>query len=150
MDLFNLNLNRNCIFNSLLSLCYLVDVSTVESAEQSGKRICKVRHVGVDDTHNEGSVSEETKDSVLDYSCQSVPAVLDEGSQQQEEAAACQSLETNESCTKMTESTQQSDPTRLNNQDEPTRTTASRETDDSDDDPVLIPSSRFRAGPGHR
>lgn len=126
------------------------DVSTVESAEQSGKRICKVRHVGVDDTHNEGSVSEETKDSVLDYSCQSVPAVLDEGSQQQEEAAACQSLETNESCTKMTESTQQSDPTRLNNQDEPTRTTASRETDDSDDDPVLIPSSRFRAGPGHR
>lgn len=126
------------------------NVSTVESAEQSGKRICKVRHVGVDDTHNEGSVSEETKDSVLDYSCQSVPAVLDEGSQQQEEAAACQSLETNESCTKMTESTQQSDPTRLNNQDEPTRTTASRETDDSDDDPVLIPSSRFRAGPGHR
>lgn len=126
------------------------DVSTVESAEQSGKRICKVRHVGVDDAHNEGSVSEETKDSVLDYSCQSVPAVLDEGSQQQEEAAACQSLETNESCTKMTESTQQSDPTRLNNQDEPTRTTASRETDDSDDDPVLIPSSRFRAGPGHR
>lgn len=126
------------------------NVSTVESAEQSGKRICKVRHVGVDDAHNEGSVSEETKDSVLDYSCQSVPAVLDEGSQQQEEAAACQSLETNESCTKMTESTQQSDPTRLNNQDEPTRTTASRETDDSDDDPVLIPSSRFRAGPGHR
>ncbi|XP_032888917.1 DDB1- and CUL4-associated factor 6 isoform X3 [Amblyraja radiata] len=126
------------------------DVSTVESAEQSGKRICKVRHVGVDDAHNEGSVSEETTDSVLDYSCQSVPAVLDEGSQQQEEAAACQSLETNESCTKMTESTRQSDPTRLNNQDEPTRTTASRETDDSDDDPVLIPSSRFRAGPGHR
>lgn len=126
------------------------NVSTVESAEQSGKRICKVRHVGVDDAHNEGSVSEETKDSVLDYSCQSVPAVLDEGSQQQEEAAACQSLETNESYTKMTESTQQSDPTRLNNQDEPTRTTASRETDDSDDDPVLIPSSRFRAGPGHR
>ncbi|XP_032888929.1 DDB1- and CUL4-associated factor 6 isoform X14 [Amblyraja radiata] len=126
------------------------NVSTVESAEQSGKRICKVRHVGVDDAHNEGSVSEETTDSVLDYSCQSVPAVLDEGSQQQEEAAACQSLETNESCTKMTESTRQSDPTRLNNQDEPTRTTASRETDDSDDDPVLIPSSRFRAGPGHR
>ncbi|XP_078265359.1 DDB1- and CUL4-associated factor 6 isoform X4 [Rhinoraja longicauda] len=126
------------------------NVSTVESSEQSGKRICKVRHVGVDEAHNEGSVSEETKDSVIDYSCQSVPAVLDEGSQQQEEAASCQNLETNESGTKMTESTQQSDPTRLNNPDEPTRTTASRETDDSDDDPVLVPSSRFRAGPGHR
>ncbi|XP_072901594.1 DDB1- and CUL4-associated factor 6 isoform X6 [Hemitrygon akajei] len=126
------------------------NVSAPESAEQSGKRICKVRHVEVDEANKEGSTTEETKDSVLDDSCQTAPASLDEGGLQQQEEVSCQSTETNESCNRMTESTQQSEPTKLSNQDEPTRTSASRETDDSDDDPVLIPSSRFRAGSGHR
>ncbi|XP_065532539.1 DDB1- and CUL4-associated factor 6 isoform X3 [Lathamus discolor] len=31
-----------------------------------------------------------------------------------------------------------------------TRTSAFQETDDSDDDPVLIPGARYRGGPGHR
>ncbi|XP_051636012.1 DDB1- and CUL4-associated factor 6 isoform X7 [Manacus candei] len=31
-----------------------------------------------------------------------------------------------------------------------TRTSALQETDDSDDDPVLIPGARYRGGPGHR
>ncbi|XP_044857893.1 DDB1- and CUL4-associated factor 6 isoform X5 [Mauremys mutica] len=31
-----------------------------------------------------------------------------------------------------------------------TRSTAFQETDDSDDDPVLIPGARYRGGPGHR
>ncbi|NXL96782.1 DCAF6 factor, partial [Tyrannus savana] len=31
-----------------------------------------------------------------------------------------------------------------------TRTSALQETDDSDDDPVLIPGTRYRGGPGHR
>ncbi|KAM9173665.1 DDB1- and CUL4-associated factor 6 isoform 1-T1 [Pangshura tecta] len=31
-----------------------------------------------------------------------------------------------------------------------TRSTAFQETDDSDDDPVLIPGTRYRGGPGHR
>ena len=31
-----------------------------------------------------------------------------------------------------------------------TRTSAFQETDDSDDDPVLIPGARFRGGVGHR
>ncbi|XP_059824287.1 DDB1- and CUL4-associated factor 6 isoform X5 [Hypanus sabinus] len=126
------------------------NVSAPESAEQSGKRICKVRHVEVDEANKEGSTTEETKDSVLDDSCQTAPASLDEGGLQQQEEVFCQSTETNESCNRMTESTQQSEPTKLSNQDEPTQTSASRETDDSDDDPVLIPSSRFRAGSGHR
>lgn len=30
------------------------------------------------------------------------------------------------------------------------RTSALQETDDSDDDPVLIPGARYRGGPGHR
>lgn len=31
-----------------------------------------------------------------------------------------------------------------------TRSSALQETDDSDDDPVLIPGARYRGGPGHR
>lgn len=31
-----------------------------------------------------------------------------------------------------------------------TRSAALQETDDSDDDPVLIPGARYRGGPGHR
>uniref|UniRef100_UPI00398EA0BC DDB1- and CUL4-associated factor 6 isoform X4 n=1 Tax=Pristiophorus japonicus TaxID=55135 RepID=UPI00398EA0BC len=126
------------------------NVSTTESSEQSGKRVCKVRHVEVDETNKEESTMKESRDNVIDYSCQSAPAGLDGGSLQQQEEASCQSTESNESCNRMTESTQQSEPVRLSNQDESTRTSANRETDDSDDDPILIPSSRFRSGPGHR
>ncbi|XP_032536258.1 DDB1- and CUL4-associated factor 6 isoform X5 [Chiroxiphia lanceolata] len=35
-------------------------------------------------------------------------------------------------------------------EDSSTRTSALQETDDSDDDPVLIPGARYRGGPGHR
>ncbi|XP_062906822.1 DDB1- and CUL4-associated factor 6 isoform X1 [Mobula hypostoma] len=125
------------------------NVSAPESAEQSGKRICKVRHMEVDEANKEGSTTKETKARVFDYLCQTAPANFYQRSLQQQEVS-CQSTETNDSCNRMTESTQQSEPTRLSNQNEPTRTSASRETDDSDDDPVLIPSSRFRAGSGHR
>ncbi|XP_072116510.1 DDB1- and CUL4-associated factor 6 isoform X6 [Mobula birostris] len=125
------------------------NVSAPESAEQSGKRICKVRHMEVDEANKKGSTAKETKARVFDYIRQTAPANFYERSLQQQEVS-CQSTETNDSCNRMTESTQQSEPTRLSNQDEPTRTSASRETDDSDDDPVLIPSSRFRAGSGHR
>ncbi|GCC27300.1 hypothetical protein chiPu_0005724 [Chiloscyllium punctatum] len=64
------------------------NVSATESPEQSGKRVCKVRHVEVDETKREESTLKESKDN--------------------------------------------------------------RETDDSDDDPILVPSSRFRSTPGHR
>ncbi|XP_069745351.1 DDB1- and CUL4-associated factor 6 isoform X4 [Narcine bancroftii] len=126
------------------------NVSTPESSEQSGKRICKMRHAETDDANKEGNATEDTKSSAIDDSCQSASAGLDEGSTQEEEVLSSQSRETNESCNRMTESTQQSEPRRLCNQDESTRTSTSRETDDSDDDPVLIPSSRFRGGAGHR
>uniref|UniRef100_A0A6I8NJ64 DDB1- and CUL4-associated factor 6 n=1 Tax=Ornithorhynchus anatinus TaxID=9258 RepID=A0A6I8NJ64_ORNAN len=41
-------------------------------------------------------------------------------------------------------------PGSAGNEDTPTRTSAFQETDDSDDDAVLIPGARYRAGPGHR
>ncbi|XP_078415821.1 DDB1- and CUL4-associated factor 6 isoform X6 [Cetorhinus maximus] len=126
------------------------NVSATELSEQSGKRVCKVRHVEVDETNREESTEKESKDKLIDPSCQLASADSDGGSLQQEEETTCQSSERNENCNRMTESTQQSEPVRLSNQDESTRISTSRETDDSDDDPILVPSSRFRSAPGHR
>ncbi|XP_078088760.1 DDB1- and CUL4-associated factor 6 isoform X3 [Mustelus asterias] len=126
------------------------NVSAAELSEQSGKRVCKVRHVEVDETNREERTTQEGTDKLIDSSCQSASSGSDGGSLQQQEETTCQSSEHNENCNRMTEPTQQSEPTRLSNQDEPSRISASRETDDSDDDPILVPSSRFRSAPGHR
>uniref|UniRef100_A0A4W3IKC5 Ddb1 and cul4 associated factor 6 n=1 Tax=Callorhinchus milii TaxID=7868 RepID=A0A4W3IKC5_CALMI len=101
-------------------ICFLADSSTSELSEQSGKRTCKVRHVEADET-----------------------------SKEQEEDALLQSTESNENCNRITESNQPLEPVTPTNRDESTRA-VTRETDDSDDDPILIPSARFRSGPGHR
>ncbi|KFQ37235.1 DDB1- and CUL4-associated factor 6, partial [Mesitornis unicolor] len=79
-----------------------------------------------------------------------------------EEEASCEKSATQEISGQSTESTANS----LAANDEPqphpessglatpdessTRTSALQETDDSDDDPVLIPGARYRGGPGHR
>uniref|UniRef100_A0A4W3IKB3 Ddb1 and cul4 associated factor 6 n=1 Tax=Callorhinchus milii TaxID=7868 RepID=A0A4W3IKB3_CALMI len=67
----------------------------------------------------------------------------------EEEDALLQSTESNENCNRITESNQPLEPVTPTNRDESTRA-VTRETDDSDDDPILIPSARFRSGPGHR
>ncbi|XP_060689553.1 DDB1- and CUL4-associated factor 6 isoform X1 [Hemiscyllium ocellatum] len=126
------------------------NVSATESLEQSGKRVCKVRHVEVDETKTEESMLKESKDKSVDSSCQSASSGSDGGSLQQQEETPCQSTESNENCNRSTESLQQLEPARLSNQAESTRISSSRETDDSDDDPILVPSSRFRSTPGHR
>ncbi|GAB0177834.1 DDB1- and CUL4-associated factor 6 isoform X5 [Grus americana] len=79
-----------------------------------------------------------------------------------EEEASCETSANQEISSQSTESTANS----LAANDEPqphpessglatpdessTRTSALQETDDSDDDPVLIPGARYRGGPGHR
>ncbi|KAM6417065.1 DDB1- and CUL4-associated factor 6 isoform 2-T2 [Pluvialis apricaria] len=79
-----------------------------------------------------------------------------------EEEASCEKSANQEISSESTESTANS----LAANDEPqphpessglatpdessTRTSALQETDDSDDDPVLIPGARYRGGPGHR
>ncbi|KAM6292511.1 DDB1- and CUL4-associated factor 6 isoform 6-T6 [Porphyrio hochstetteri] len=79
-----------------------------------------------------------------------------------EEEASCEKTANQEISSQSTESTANS----LAANDEPqphpessglatpddssTRTSALQETDDSDDDPVLIPGARYRGGPGHR
>ncbi|NXV33071.1 DCAF6 factor, partial [Rissa tridactyla] len=79
-----------------------------------------------------------------------------------EEEASCEKSTNQEISSESTESTANS----LAANDEPqphpessglaapdessTRTSALQETDDSDDDPVLIPGARYRGGPGHR
>ncbi|XP_048458703.1 DDB1- and CUL4-associated factor 6-like isoform X2 [Rhincodon typus] len=126
------------------------NVSATELPEQSGKRVCKVRHVEMDETKREESSLKESKDKSIDSSCQSASSGLDRGSLQQQEETPCQSTESNENCNKVTESSQQSEPVKLSNQAESTKIFTSRETDDSDDDRILVPSSRFRSAPGHR
>ncbi|XP_007899993.1 DDB1- and CUL4-associated factor 6 isoform X5 [Callorhinchus milii] len=122
--------------------------STSELSEQSGKRTCKVRHVEADETSKEVGAIEESKNKEDDI-CRSIPAGPDGGNEQQEEDALLQSTESNENCNRITESNQPLEPVTPTNRDESTRA-VTRETDDSDDDPILIPSARFRSGPGHR
>ncbi|XP_048396190.1 DDB1- and CUL4-associated factor 6 isoform X3 [Stegostoma tigrinum] len=126
------------------------NVSATELPEQTGKRVCKVRHVEMDEIKREESSLRESKDKSTDSSCPSASSGLDRGSLQQQEETPCQSTESNENCNRVTESSQQSEPVKLSNQAESTRISASRETDDSDDDRILVPSSRFRSAPGHR
>uniref|UniRef100_A0A8C4UND2 DDB1- and CUL4-associated factor 6 n=1 Tax=Falco tinnunculus TaxID=100819 RepID=A0A8C4UND2_FALTI len=87
---------------------------------------------------------------------------VDAGSGNAEEEASCERSANQETTSQSTEST----ATSLAANDEPqphpessglatpdessTRTSALQETDDSDDDPVLIPGARYRGGPGHR
>ncbi|XP_055657736.1 DDB1- and CUL4-associated factor 6 isoform X2 [Falco peregrinus] len=87
---------------------------------------------------------------------------VDAGSGNAEEEAPCERSANQETTSQSTEST----ATSLAANDEPqphpessglatpdessTRTSALQETDDSDDDPVLIPGARYRGGPGHR
>ncbi|KAM9565726.1 DDB1- and CUL4-associated factor 6 isoform 5-T5 [Guaruba guarouba] len=79
-----------------------------------------------------------------------------------EEEASCEKSVNQEMSSQSTESTASS--LAANNEPQPhpessglappdessTRTSALQETDDSDDDPVLIPGARYRGGPGHR
>ncbi|XP_075624605.1 DDB1- and CUL4-associated factor 6 isoform X6 [Balearica regulorum gibbericeps] len=79
-----------------------------------------------------------------------------------EEEASCETSANQEISSQSTESTANS--LAANNEPQPhpessglatpdessTRTSALQETDDSDDDPVLIPGARYRGGPGHR
>lgn len=79
-----------------------------------------------------------------------------------EEEASCEKSVNQEMSSQSTDSTANS--LAANNEPQPhpessglappdessTRTSALQETDDSDDDPVLIPGARYRGGPGHR
>ncbi|XP_057266522.1 DDB1- and CUL4-associated factor 6 isoform X4 [Pezoporus wallicus] len=87
---------------------------------------------------------------------------VDDVSGNVEEAASCEKSVNQEMSSQSTESTANS--LAVNNEPQPhpessglappdessTRTSALQETDDSDDDPVLIPGARYRGGPGHR
>ncbi|XP_062487081.1 DDB1- and CUL4-associated factor 6 isoform X6 [Pezoporus occidentalis] len=87
---------------------------------------------------------------------------VDDVSGNVEEAASCEKSVNQEMSSQSIESTANS--LAVNNEPQPhpessglappdessTRTSALQETDDSDDDPVLIPGARYRGGPGHR
>ncbi|XP_057245957.1 DDB1- and CUL4-associated factor 6 isoform X2 [Malurus melanocephalus] len=90
----------------------------------------------------------------------SVPSA-DADSGNAEEEASCEGSANQDICSESTDPTanplmasddpqSQAESSGLAAPDESTRTSALQETDDSDDDPVLIPGARYRGGPGHR
>ncbi|KAF1491342.1 DDB1- and CUL4-associated factor 6, partial [Pygoscelis antarcticus] len=149
-----------------------------KASEESGPKDEKTRVP--DEFHKEDASAEELKtiDETVEMTEATVsgkPGPKHSGSQPEEngpnvdavsgnveEEASCEKSANQEISSQSTESTANS----LAANDEPqphpessglatpdessTRTSALQETDDSDDDPVLIPGARYRGGPGHR
>ncbi|KAK1199746.1 DCAF6 factor, partial [Pygoscelis papua] len=149
-----------------------------KASEESGPKDEKTRVP--DEFHKEDASAEELKtiDETVEMTEATVsgkPGPEHSGSQPEEngpnvdavsgnveEEASCEKSANQEISSQSTESTANS----LAANDEPqphpessglatpdessTRTSALQETDDSDDDPVLIPGARYRGGPGHR
>ncbi|KAF1407813.1 DDB1- and CUL4-associated factor 6, partial [Spheniscus magellanicus] len=154
------------------------DAVKTKASEESGPKDEKTRVP--DESHEEDASAEELKtiDETVEMTEATVsakPGPEHSGSQPEEngpnvdavsgnveEEASCEKSANQEISSQSTESTANS----LAANDEPqphpessglatpdessTRTSALQETDDSDDDPVLIPGARYRGGPGHR
>ncbi|KAM6284732.1 DDB1- and CUL4-associated factor 6 isoform 4-T4 [Spheniscus humboldti] len=154
------------------------DAVKTKVSEESGPKDEKTRVP--DESHEEDASAEELKtiDETVEMTEATVsakPGPEHSGSQPEEngpnvdavsgnveEEASCEKSANQEISSQSTESTANS----LAANDEPqphpessglatpdessTRTSALQETDDSDDDPVLIPGARYRGGPGHR
>ncbi|KAF1625556.1 UNVERIFIED_CONTAM: DDB1- and CUL4-associated factor 6, partial [Eudyptes robustus] len=154
------------------------DAVKTKASEESGPKDEKTRVP--DESHKEDASAEELKtiDETVEMTEATVsgkPGPEHSGSQPEEngpnvdavsenveEEASCEKSANQEISSQSTESTANS----LAANDEPqphpessglatpdessTRTSALQETDDSDDDPVLIPGARYRGGPGHR
>ncbi|KAF1401613.1 DDB1- and CUL4-associated factor 6, partial [Spheniscus humboldti] len=154
------------------------DAVKTKVSEESGPKDEKTRVP--DESHEEDASAEKLKtiDETVEMTEATVsakPGPEHSGSQPEEngpnvdavsgnveEEASCEKSANQEISSQSTESTANS----LAANDEPqphpessglatpdessTRTSALQETDDSDDDPVLIPGARYRGGPGHR
>ncbi|XP_026699065.1 DDB1- and CUL4-associated factor 6 isoform X1 [Athene cunicularia] len=154
------------------------DSVKTKASEESGPEDEETRVPG--ESHKEDTSAEEPKNTdetvemteatVSDKPCPELSGIqpeengpnVDTVSGNVEETASCEKSANQEISSHSTESTANS----LAVNDEPqlhpessgltapdessTRTSALQETDDSDDDPVLIPGARYRGGPGHR
>uniref|UniRef100_A0A8C8RAM2 DDB1- and CUL4-associated factor 6 n=1 Tax=Pelusios castaneus TaxID=367368 RepID=A0A8C8RAM2_9SAUR len=148
------------------------DKSTPENEET---RVCKEFHEEVKSAEELQTIDEtveRTETAVPDKGISEHPGTSTEGGSDPNLDSSCRNPEEGPSSEKSKEqesSNQQSrestaNPNNTNHELPPqpdssglaaheessTRSTAFQETDDSDDDPVLIPGARYRGGPGHR
>ncbi|XP_048725698.1 DDB1- and CUL4-associated factor 6 isoform X3 [Caretta caretta] len=138
-------------------------------------RVCKELHEEVTSAEELKAIdeaAERTKTAVSDKDVSEHPGTSTEGESDPNLDSICRnpeegpsgekSKEQESSSRQSTESTANPVNTNHERQSQPdssglasheessTRSTAFQETDDSDDDPVLIPGARYRGGPGHR
>uniref|UniRef100_A0A8C3LTR4 DDB1 and CUL4 associated factor 6 n=1 Tax=Chrysolophus pictus TaxID=9089 RepID=A0A8C3LTR4_CHRPC len=100
-------------------------------------------HPGIQPEENDSSV--ETVSRTVEEEASSEKSTNQEISSQQSAESTANLLSANDEPQPHPESSGLATP-----EDCSTRTSALQETDDSDDDPVLIPGARYRGGPGHR
>ncbi|XP_026514797.1 DDB1- and CUL4-associated factor 6 isoform X3 [Terrapene carolina triunguis] len=104
-----------------------------------------------DISEHPGTSTEGESDPNLDSICRN-PEEGPSSEKSKEQERSSQSTESNANPVNTNHELQpQPDSSGLASHEESsTRSTAFQETDDSDDDPVLIPGARYRGGPGHR
>ncbi|XP_034647381.1 DDB1- and CUL4-associated factor 6 isoform X2 [Trachemys scripta elegans] len=104
-----------------------------------------------DISEHPGTSTEGESDPNLDSICRN-PEEGPSSEKSKEQESSSQSTESNANPVNTNHELQpQPDSSGLASHEESsTRSTAFQETDDSDDDPVLIPGARYRGGPGHR
>uniref|UniRef100_A0A8B9IIB5 DDB1 and CUL4 associated factor 6 n=1 Tax=Anser cygnoides TaxID=8845 RepID=A0A8B9IIB5_ANSCY len=120
--------------------------TTDETIETTGATVSDqpvTEHPGIQPEENSPSVDTGSRNIEEETSCEK-SAHQDVSSQQSTESTA-NLLAANDEPQSHPESSGLATP-----EESSTRTSALQETDDSDDDPVLIPGARYRGGPGHR
>ncbi|XP_052559040.1 DDB1- and CUL4-associated factor 6 isoform X4 [Tympanuchus pallidicinctus] len=116
---------------------------TVETTEATVSNKPATEHPGIQPEENDPSV--ETACRTAEEEASSEKSTNQEISSQQSAESTANLLSANDEPQPHPESSGLATP-----EDCSTRTSALQETDDSDDDPVLIPGARYRGGPGHR
>ncbi|XP_042724335.1 DDB1- and CUL4-associated factor 6 isoform X4 [Lagopus leucura] len=116
---------------------------TVETTEATVSNKPATEHPGIQPEENDPSV--ETVCRTAEEEASSEKSANQEISSQQSAESTANLLSANDEPQPHPESSGLATP-----EDCSTRTSALQETDDSDDDPVLIPGARYRGGPGHR
>ncbi|XP_072204847.1 DDB1- and CUL4-associated factor 6 isoform X3 [Excalfactoria chinensis] len=116
---------------------------TVETTEATVSNKPVTEHPGIQPEENDPSV--ETVSRTAEEEASSERSSNQEISSQQGAESTANLLSANDEPQPHPESSGLATP-----EDCSTRTSALQETDDSDDDPVLIPGARYRGGPGHR
>ncbi|KFQ28162.1 DDB1- and CUL4-associated factor 6, partial [Merops nubicus] len=115
---------------------------TVETTEATVSDKPDFEHSGIQLEENDPSIAAVSGNLEEEGSCEK--STNQEVSSQSTESTAS-SLAANDEPQPRAESSGLATPDECS-----TRTSALQETDDSDDDPVLIPGARYRGGPGHR